>query len=358
MAVSSQIRFLKNGSSGTVTDMLLPIFGGEIITAYEESNHIAGLVNSKTIASGNTMKFPATWKIGSEYHEAGEELLGLDVSTKEYLINLEDRPLVSHFEVDDLDIVLSHFDVRSELSMECGRELARKNDRNVLIGLIKSARFDNSSQTVALATPLKDLLSETYDYTAEFPVGAKCVAAGWSTLTNQAAVSSLLDSLRATAVHFTKLNVPDTDRHCVIPVEMWYALRNTGTLIQGVTQGNPTAYPGMPAYGSANGASGPSILEGVPQTMFLMYMGFKIWMSNHLPNGATYTTGPSKWQGNFADTIGVIFQKDGYAHIQKLGVTTEAFRDVRRQSDFFVAKTFTGGGTLRPCAVVELRKGA
>jgi len=370
MATTSQIRFLKNGSAGTPTDLLLPVFGGEIITAYEESNHITALVNTKTIATGNTLKFPASWKIGSEYHEAGEELLGLDVSTREYSISLEDRPLVSHFETDDIDSLLAHFEIRSQFAMETGRELARQNDKNVLKGLILASR---APQSGVLVTPLTNFtaipdlaagVSASY-YTGEFPAGARYVDTNFGSsgvpAQTPAAVNAVLTAISKTAIHFDKLNVPETDRHVVIPAETWFALRQTGSLVVGLVTPSSglTTVPAVPAYGSPNGMAGPSVLVGTAKNEFLMYLGFKIWRTTHLPYGSNLSaSGPTKWQGNYTNSFGVIFQKDGYAHLQKLGVTSEMFRDVRRQSDFYVAKTYVGGGTLRPCAVVELRDSA
>lgn len=353
------VRWLKNGTSGTATDMIYPVLGGEILLAYEEHNQMAGKVNTKSITSGNSARFPAYWKVGSEYHEAGEELLGLDVSSKEYVINLEDRPLVSHLEFDDLDSILSQFDARGPLTATMGIELAKQDDIKMLIGLLKTSRRTQTAGTYytytdAARTDLKAGVAASV-YTGEFPLGAMYETGNFATLGSATAANELLAAIQAAAVHFDKLNVPENDRHVVVPVDLWYACRNLGSLIIGVSMAasQTGGAPVMPAYGSTNGAPGPMITNGTPKTEFLQYMGFKIWRSTHIPNVAI-TTGPTKWQGDFSKTVGVIFQKDAYAHVHKLGITTENFRDVRRQSDFFLAKTFVGGGELRPCCAIEL----
>lgn len=351
--VTSQVRWLKNTTTGTVTDMVYPVLGGEILLAYEEHNMFGGLVNSKTISSGNSARFPAYWKIGSEYHEAGEELLGLDIESKEYIINLEDRPLVSHLEFDDLDSILAQFDARGELTKSMGIELAKQDDIKMAIGLVKSSRF--STGTTYLTTAAEELVGGVADsfYDSSFPLGAKYSSTAFKG-GDASAASAVLAAIQATAIHFDKLNVPENDRIVVLNVDDWYALRASGSLIVGVSlNSSATSSPVMPAYGSPNGAPGPNITMGTPKSEYLMYMGFKIFRSTHLPK-TNLTTGPTKWQGDFSNTAGVIFQKDAYAHVHKLGVTTENFRDVRRQSDFFMAKTFVGGGTLRPCCAVEL----
>ena len=87
MSVSNSLRFLTNEALATAsqspTNMLLPVFGGEVIAAFEEANQFIPLVNYKQMTSGKDMKFPAIWKIGYEYQEAGTELLGMDVASKE-----------------------------------------------------------------------------------------------------------------------------------------------------------------------------------------------------------------------------------------------------------------------------------
>lgn len=116
MSLANLIRYGKDGPAGSFDDMWLPVFGGEVLMAYAERNLFLDKVDYKSITSGNSAKFPATWKIGSEYHEAGAELLGLDVETREYTITLDDRPLVSHFTVDDIDEMMSHFETRSKFA--------------------------------------------------------------------------------------------------------------------------------------------------------------------------------------------------------------------------------------------------
>lgn len=93
------LRYGKNtvNATPTVTDLWLPVFGGEVIAAFDEQNLFDKMVTKRTISSGTTAKFPATWKMGSEIHEAGAELLGLQTELREYSISLDDRPVVSHF---------------------------------------------------------------------------------------------------------------------------------------------------------------------------------------------------------------------------------------------------------------------
>ena len=82
-------------------------------------------------------------------------------------------------------------------------------------------------------------------------------------------------------------------------------------------------------------------------------MGIPVYCSNHIPF-TQVTTGPTKYQGDFRKTGGIIFQKTAIAVLQMMGVQSEKFRDVRRQSDFMVSKMLMGGGALRPYCAYEV----
>jgi hypothetical protein len=343
MSTSNQIRFLQNTANSvpTPTDLLLPVFGGEVLTAFEEYNQFLDKVNYKTITSGNTMKFPATWKIGSEYHEAGTELLGLDMSTKEYTITLDDRPLVSHFEVDDIDTALAHFDVRNEIASECGRELARQLDRKIAILLLNAARTTADSGTNPFPIGGNEL-GATVGPQADFD------ESNWGLEQNAA---QLIEYIGNVCQKMDENDVPVNDRCCVVNVPLYYALRKLGLPYYsgGVVNLDTQALWGR----SDTSASGPSIQDGQGYQKPIDVMGVPVYASNHIP-ASDITTGPSKYQGDFSKTGGVIFQKQAIAVLQLMGISTEKFRDVRRQSDFMLAKMMTGGGTLRPYCAYEI----
>ena len=350
MATTNLIRFGSNlaNASPAPSDMWLPVYGGEVITAFQEYNQFLDKVNYKTITSGTTMKFPATWKIGSEYHEAGTELLGLDVETKEYSISLDDRPLVAHFEVDDIDTAMSHFDVRNEIATETGRELARQMDRKIAALLI------NASRTTADTG------------TNSFPIGGNTLLYGgattgttdfnhadWGTEANAAA---LIEWIGKICQEMDENDVPVNERCAIVNVPLYYALRKMGL---------PFSNSGTPSYGTASanigtlwgrndtGTSGPRLQDTQGYQLPIDVMGIPVYCSNHLPNTAI-STGPAKYQGTFTKSGGVVFQKSAIAVLQMMGVQSEKFRDVRRQSDFMVSKMLMGGGALRPYCAYEI----
>jgi hypothetical protein len=350
MANTNLIRFGQNlaNASPTPSDMWLPVYGGEVITAFQEYNQFLDKVNYKTITSGSTMKFPATWKIGSEYHEAGTELLGLDVETKEYSISLDDRPLVAHFEVDDIDTAMAHFDVRNELASETGRELARQMDRKIAALLINAARTGADSGTNSFPVGGNTLLyGGATTGTTEFN------HADWSTEAN---ASALVEWVGRICQKMDENDVPVSDRCAIVNVPLYYALRRLGLPYS--ASGTATNVTGAAQLWGRpdSGTSGPRLQDTQGYQLPIDVMGVPVYCSNHLPNTAI-TTGPSKYQGTFTKSGGVLFQKSAIAVLQMMGVQTEKFRDVRRQSDFMVSKMLMGGGALRPYCAYEILSG-
>lgn len=340
MATTNLIRFGQNlaNASPTPSDMWLPVYGGEVLAAFEEFNQFINKVNYKSISSGTTMKFPATWKIGSEYHEAGTELLGLDVETKEYSISLDDRPLVAHFEVDDIDTAMSHFDIRGELAAETGRELARQMDRKIAALLINAARTTADSGTNSF--PIGG--NTYYGAKADFD------ESDWGLEQNG---GQLVEAIGAISQQMDQLDIPTTERCAVVNVPLYYALRKLGLPYYsgGMVNLDKQALWGR----NDTGAAGPRIQDGQGYQTPIDVLGVPVYCSNHIPN-SNITTGPTKYRGDFSKTGGIVFHKSAIAVLQMMGIQSEKFRDVRRQSDFMVSKMLMGGGALRPYAAFEI----
>ena len=98
------------------------------------------MVRKRTISSGNTATFPRLGGIGAERHAVGTQLLGLDAEATELSIAVDDRPLVSHFRIDDVDAMLSHFETRSHWANETGQALSEAQDQYTLRLLINASR--------------------------------------------------------------------------------------------------------------------------------------------------------------------------------------------------------------------------
>jgi hypothetical protein len=339
---SNPVRLGQNAmlASPSPSDLWLPVFGGEVLTWFEELNISQMLVRRKTIMSGSTTEFPLLHQIAAERHAVGTEMLGLDIEHGKRTISLDDRPLVSHFDIDDVDAMLAHFDDRQEIAREAGRALANEMDRfnfRLILNAARTAADGNSSFPGGGIDR-----NGTAITSSDFPSSA---TGDW----DRAAIIALLDALEQATMEWAENDIPENDRGVVVPFKAWYRLRNLG--MPRVDTEVPTANF-MLSQGI--GPSGGNIAGGVPRTKALDFNGLPIWGSNHLPNGENITTGESKYQGDFTKTRGLIVQNQAVGHLTLMDVMTETDRDVRRQTNFFVTKVHTGGGTLRPEAAIEI----
>jgi len=346
VSVTSPIRWGKDGPNGNFDDMWLPVFGGEVIAAWERFNLFQDKVRTIVMPSGNEMKFPKTWRIGSEYHEVGVELLGLDMETKEVTITLDDRPLVSHFEIDDVDVAMSHFEVRSQIAKEAGMELARNFDKQSAILLLGAARTAASGS---------------------FPGGTNSVdrnTTGFGDLQTigRAGAVATLNAIENWLIYREDNDIPNEEGNlfCAVYPGMWYALKNLG-MPQTSTEVSNGLTPVF-QHPDFNPRSN-TIDQGGPINAPLLYNGVQIFRTSNLPGsvtnntivGSNITTGPTRYQGNFTTTAGVCWSPEAIGRLILMGIKTETERSVRRGSDFTVVKMLTGGGTLRPEVAYELK---
>ena len=324
----------------TPSDLWLPVFGGEVLTWFEELNISSMLVRIKTIMSGSTSEFPLLHQFEAERHAIGTEMLGQDMPRGVRTLSLDDRPLVAPYEVDDIDRLLAHFDDRQEMAQAAGRALAREMDRfnfRLILNASRTAADGNSPFPGGGFDRNGTALEGSFPATA---TGA------WS----RANIIALLEALEDIQILWAEHDIPENDRGVIVPFKAWFALRNLGMPRTGddVTLRDWSMGLGQTVAGS------PQYSANAPRTNALSFNGLPIWGSNHLPNGSSITTGEAKYQGDFTKTRAIMVQKEAVGHLTLLDVVTETDRDVRRGVDFFVTKVLTGGGTLRPEAAVEL----
>jgi hypothetical protein len=65
------------------------VFSGEVLTAFDELNVMQDKHTIRTIASGKSASFPATWKVTAAYHTPGTEIVGQTSNINERLINID-----------------------------------------------------------------------------------------------------------------------------------------------------------------------------------------------------------------------------------------------------------------------------
>lgn len=343
MATASPVRLGANAMlvNPSPSDLWLPVFGGEVLTWFEELNISQMFVRAKSIMSGSTAEFPLLHQFEAERHAIGSEMLGQDMPHGVRRIELDDRPLVVPYEVDDIDRMLAHFDDRSELAQAGGRALARDMDKFNFQLILNAARTRKDGNSPFPGGGIDRDGAAVTD--SAFPAAA---GGAW----DRAAVIAFLGALETIEIFWSEHDIPENDRNVAAPFKLWYKLRNLGM---------PRSGDDVTLRDWSMGAN--QILAGAPQysqpqvrTNALSFNGLPIWGTNHLPNGQNISTGEAKYQGDFTDTRGIMGQKEAVGHLTLMDVVTESVRDVRRGVDFFVTKVLTGGGTLRPEVAVEL----
>jgi len=322
---SSPVRFGKGQSSPVDNRSLyLDIFGGEIITAFDNATVTLDKHTIKSLSGGaKSYRFPKTWKAEAEYHTPGTELLGNDFTTGELTINVDDI-LVSHYAIADLDRILSHFDMRSIISKEMGTALAKVFDQNVFRQLILAARDAGSSP---------------------FPGGESIVDASLAATAGVYDGIDWIDAIRDANIRLFNKDVPeDMPRYLAVTTEVFDAIK--------YAKDSNGQYLVLNRDFQADTAGGIS-----SRAETIKIDGVTVVKSRNIPaTDESAATGVySKYRADFSNTVGVMWCPQAVATVKLMDISMETERDVRRLEDFMVAKMFVGHGTMRPEMAIEFK---
>jgi len=310
MAAATPLRAGQVNSSGATDALFLKVFGGEILTAFEQSQVVVDKHTVRQISHGKSAQFPATWKVSAAYHTAGAEILGQTSNLNERVIAIDDQ-LIASVAIPSIDEAMNHYDYRSIYSRECGIELANTWDRNVLQVGVNAAR---ASTTVTGGDGGTVLTSSGTLYRTS----SSDLAAG------------IYSGIQA----MDEKNNPDADgRNVFMRPAQFYLLAQDKTLYN-------TDY----AAGNGNFKDGTVFQIG----------GAKLVKTNNFPI-TNITTGPATYQGNFALTVGLLMSTRAVGTVKLLDLAQEMSWDMRRQVTLLLAKYAIGHGILRPEAAVELK---
>ena len=142
------------GGNTSANKLWLPIWSGEVIRAYDSYRVFEPMVESRTISSGRQMEFPITGTAAIKAQwGAGEELVGsVDAHKSQTMrVTLDARPIASHFELDNIDLMISQWEFRSELARQTGQALANARDLQVGAYLVKAATEEHMTGDPRLA---------------------------------------------------------------------------------------------------------------------------------------------------------------------------------------------------------------
>lgn len=312
MANATVLNIGQVNGAGLTDAMFLKVWGGEVLTAFQESNVVMDKHIVRQIASGKSASFPATWKVTAGYHVAGTEIVGQTSNVAERVITIDDLLLSSVF-IPLIDEAKNHFDYRSIYSGESGNSLAYAWDKNVLQLMVLAAR---ASATVTGAYGGTSLTSATTLY----KTSAVDLAAG----------------LYAAAQAFDDKDIPEREvKTAFMKPAQYFLLAQSTALLSRDWNGDA---------GNGNYKDGKILAIG----------GLPIQKATHLPT-TNINTGVTAYQGDFTKTAAVVTTKGAVGTVKLLDMSVEMAYDIRRQGTLIVSKYAVGHGILRPECAVELK---
>lgn len=321
MANANVTRIGQINGSGDVDATFLMQYAGEVLTAFEETNVALEHTMTRTISSGKSAQFPATGKVGGEYHVPGTEITGLSLKASETIITIDDL-LISHGFIANIDEAKQHWDYRSIYSTEMGRFLARTMDKHLLQVGVLAARATNVVAGEAGGSVI---------LTGEVGLG------GTSNFMESG--DDLAAAIFVAAEKMDEKDVPEDERVCFVRPAQYYKL------VKAVNNLNKD-WGGSGSYAEGN---------------IVKIAGIQIIKTNNLPksdlSAATGVEAGSglKYRGNFTNTSALVMHKSAVGTVKLLDMGMESAYDIRRQGHLMVAKYAVGHGILRPQAAVEIR---
>ena len=347
--------------TGDTRALYLKLFSGEMFKGFQNNTIARDLVMKRTLRNGKSLQFIYTGRTTSEFHTPGNSILGNSDGAPpvaEKTITIDDLLISSAF-VYELDEILAHYDLRSEISRKIGYALAEKYDRLIFRAIARGARKASPVSATSFEEP-----------------GGTQIRVGSSANESDAYDSgALVNAFYDAAAAMDEKGVSMDGRVAVLNPRQYYSLIQavgTNGLINRDVQGSALQ-------------SGQGIIE---------IAGIKIYKSMNIPflgkygtkyGGTTGVTDPGN-TGDFvevaledADTAqtginndygtaaefgavsaGLIFQREAAGAVEAIGPqvqVTSGDTSIIYQGDVIVGRLAMGADYLNPAAAVELYVG-
>ena len=349
--------------------LYLKLFSGEMIKGVQHNTIARDLVTRRTLKNGKSLQFIYTGRTKSEFHIPGQSILGNDEKSPpvaEKTITVDDLLISSAF-VYELDETLAHYDLRGEISRKIGYALAENYDRRIFRAITKAARQPSPVTMTNFVEP-----------------GGSVLKVGTAASTTKADAfdsAKLVTAFYDAAAILDEKGVSGEGRVAVINPRQYYSLIqavNTNGLInrdetgpalqkgQGIIE-----IAGIKIYKSMNipflGKYGTDPAQNtyksndnagsfIGQTMDDMDAA----ANSGTPAGGQKTTNNYGTAAKFANSCGLIFQKEAAGVVEAIGPqvqVTSGDVSVVYQGDVILGRLAMGADFLNPAAAVELVAG-
>jgi len=352
-------------SAGDARALYLKLFSGEMFKGFEYNAIARDLVMKRTLTNGKSMQFIYTGRTTAEYHTPGNAILGNSDGAPpvaEKTVTVDDLLISSAF-VYDLDETLAHYDLRSEISRKIGYALAEKYDRLIFRAIARGARA---------ASPItKSSFVE--------PGGTQIRVGTTASASNAYDADKLVEAFYNAAAAMDEKGVSSEGRVGVLNPRQYYALiqrvgenglvnrdeqgmarqKGQGIIeIAGIKIYKSMNIPFFSQYGTKYGtgsATNPGVTDPGNTGSFV---------SPAIEDAANDVTGINNEYGEeteFANSCGLIFQREGAACVEAIGPqvqVTSGDVSVIYQGDVILGRLAMGADYLNPAACVELIAGA
>ena len=352
-----------SGGTAGANKLWLPLWSGEVIHAYDQFNMFESLVTTKTLTGGMSYDFPVTGTVAlNPSWNAGVELGAGTVSpSTTFKVTLDKRPMASHFECDNIDLLITQWDYRGELARQAGLTLSNNRDRQLAVALVAAGAVPQiSSDPHVNAAGFQDpgTISNTV-------LASAC--------TETEALKVLLE-IENYFVACQENDVTIGNVYCAVTPKVFQVIRALG--IPRVMTNNINLSQGVIVSNDMTSGMN-SMMDS------LEYMGCKIVKTNHLPKtgldtvannigsskynlacgtlayqAAANTTATTLSVGSLFSIYGIIFQTEAVAGLSLQGLKVDSIADVRRNTQFTVASMMKGTGIIKPELVKVLVSGA
>jgi len=335
LAYRSTLAGATDAVAGADAKLWLPIWSGEVLHAYDEYRSFEPMVTSKTISSGREMEFPITGTVDLKpAWSAGEYLVGGENATAgNFSIGLDARPMAAHFELDNVDLMITQWEYRQELARQAGQTLANARDKQIAVFIAGAAAVELTA--------------------ADPRTGLSLPAPAVTTSVDDAPEAlEVLEAIEEFVVDCQENSVPVGATYCAVTPRLFQQIRRLG-----VAESQGDAVNMQPMFGgvAAAGGLGASFTQGMNSLSdSLVYMGVTILKSNHLPtvDYSAAAIGETRYNVNGssvgASIRGLIWMPECVASLRKTGLVVDTEDDIRRNTTFTVASMMSGTGILKP----------
>ena len=352
----------QSNSTGDVRQLYLKLFSGEMFKGFQHNTIARDLLMKRTLKNGKSLQFIYTGRTTSEFHTPGKPILGNSDGAPpvaEKTITVDDLLISSAF-LYEIDEVLAHYDLRSEISRKIGYALAEKYDRLAFRAVTRGARSASPITKTNFVEP-----------------GGTQIRVGSTTNDSDAyGATNLVNAFYDAAAALDEKGVSSDGRVGVLNARQYYEL---------IQQVGENGLVNRDSQGTSR-QKGNGIVE---------IAGIKIFKSMNIPflgkygtayGGTTGVTDPGN-TGSFvsvtpedasgaqtginndygtntelgAKSCGLIFQREAAGIVEAIGPQVQVTKgdvSVIYQGDVILGRLAVGADYVNPAAAVELYVGA